>query len=122
MKSQFATAAEHGVDQSANEQAAGLAGASDVVGTEFHHFLADVQDLVRQVAHDADPVVVQLRAKVETAMASIKDTIADSREQIKQQARTVLHRGDGYVRDQPWQAVGIAALVGVALGVVIARR
>ena len=95
---------------------------SDAITDEFRNFFGDVQELMRQVAHDADPALIQLRAKVETAMASVKATLASSQEQIGRQARSALQGSDRYVRAQPWQAVGIAALVGVVLGVVVARR
>jgi ElaB/YqjD/DUF883 family membrane-anchored ribosome-binding protein len=39
-------------------------------------------------------------------------------EEYVEQARAV----DGYVREHPWQAVGVAALAGIVLGLLITRR
>ena len=39
-------------------------------------------------------------------------------EKTKQAARAT----DDYVHDNPWQAVGVAAAIGLALGVLIGRR
>ena len=39
-------------------------------------------------------------------------------EKTKQAARVT----DDYVRDNPWQAVGIAAMAGLVLGILISRR
>jgi ElaB/YqjD/DUF883 family membrane-anchored ribosome-binding protein len=37
-------------------------------------------------------------------------------------ARELASEGDEYVHDNPWTAVGVAAGVGVLLGVLVSRR
>jgi ElaB/YqjD/DUF883 family membrane-anchored ribosome-binding protein len=41
---------------------------------------------------------------------------------VRAQARRVASSADGYVRESPWQALGIAALAGLAVGFLVARR
>jgi ElaB/YqjD/DUF883 family membrane-anchored ribosome-binding protein len=48
--------------------------------------------------------------------------LSDGAAQVKGQARQVSRTTDTYVRDNPWQVVGIAAVVGIALGILMTRR
>jgi ElaB/YqjD/DUF883 family membrane-anchored ribosome-binding protein len=91
-------------------------------GQEVSDLMADVQDLLGRVAHSADPEIARLRAKVEGAMASAKTALSDGRNSVQRHAREAVHAGDTYVREQPWQSVGIAAAAGLLVGFLIARR
>jgi ElaB/YqjD/DUF883 family membrane-anchored ribosome-binding protein len=89
---------------------------------EVHKLIADVEDLVRRVGDAADPELARLRAKVESTVATTKRAISDGTEQAQRQAKEALEAGDRYVRDQPWDAIGIAAVVGLAIGFLVGRR
>jgi len=45
-----------------------------------------------------------------------------ARRRSGEQVRSAVRAADDYVRANPWQAVGIAALAGIALGLLISRR
>ena len=89
---------------------------------EVRRLIADVEDLIRRVGDAADPEVARLRAKVESAVASTKSAISEGAEQVQRQAKEALQAGDRYVRDQPWEAIGIAAIAGLAIGFLVGRR
>jgi ElaB/YqjD/DUF883 family membrane-anchored ribosome-binding protein len=89
---------------------------------EIRNLLADMQDLLGRVGHLADPEIARLRARVERGLATAKKTIADGADRVQRQAQDVITAGDGYVRDRPWQAVGIAAAAGLLVGFLVARR
>ena len=57
-----------------------------------------------------------------TPTSAAKSALADSASQVRGQARQLTKTTDSYVRDNPWQVVGIAAVVGVVLGVLMSRR
>jgi ElaB/YqjD/DUF883 family membrane-anchored ribosome-binding protein len=63
-----------------------------------------------------------VRAKVEAAVATTKKAISEGAEQVQRQAKEALDAGDRYVRDQPWEAIGIAAVAGLAIGFLVGRR
>ena len=94
----------------------------DAGGQEMSSLIADVQDLLRRVAHVADPEIARLRTKVGRALTSAKRVLADGTDQVQRQAKNAMTAGDGYVREQPWQAVGIAAAAGLLVGFLVARR
>jgi len=94
----------------------------DAGGQEVGSLMADVQELLGQLTHVADPEIARLRTKVEHGMATAKRTLAGRVDQVQRRAKDAMTAGDGYVRDRPWQAVGIAALAGIVVGVLVGRR
>ena len=91
---------------------------------EVKNLIADVEDLIDRVGEAADPEVKRLRAKVADAVVSTKRSIATGAGHVQRQAREVLDASDRYVREQPWEAIGIAAVAGIAVGFLLssARR
>jgi ElaB/YqjD/DUF883 family membrane-anchored ribosome-binding protein len=103
-------------------------GASDAAlerhgrGQEVPNLTVDVQDLLGRIAHVADPEIARLRAKIERGLTTAKTTLADGTNRVQRHAKDVMTAGDSYVRDRPWQAVGIAAAAGLVVGFLAARR
>lgn len=85
-------------------------------------FLDNVDDLTKAIKDVEAPEIARVRAKVKMAMAAAKSAITDGAAQVRGQAQQVTRTTDGYVRDNPWQVVGIAAVVGIALGMMMTRR
>jgi len=91
-------------------------------GQDAPTLLADVQDLVGRVAHVADPEIARLRVRIEAGLASTRKALSDGTEQVQRQAKAAMATSDRYVHEQPWQSVGIAAVAGLVVGFLIARR
>ena len=100
-------------------------GASNIktaASSEIKSLIADVEDLVARIADLKDADVARVRTKVMRAVEAAKGSLADSAETVRRQAQRVAATADDYVHDSPWQAVGIAALVGAVVGVIASRR
>ncbi|MEP6548573.1 MAG: DUF883 family protein [Gammaproteobacteria bacterium] len=100
-------------------------GASDIksaASSEIKNLIADVEDLMARIADLKDADVVRVRGKVQRAVEATKQSLADSAETIRQHAQNVASTADDYVRESPWQAIGIAALVGAVVGILATRR
>ncbi|MBS0612619.1 MAG: DUF883 domain-containing protein [Proteobacteria bacterium] len=89
---------------------------------EFKSFIDDVEEIVSRVADLNDPEVARLRDRLRDSMSSVKEALTDGADRVRQRAREVAGGTDDYVRENPWQALGIAALVGVAIGFLASRR
>ena len=85
-------------------------------------FLDNVDDLTKAIKDVEAPEIARVRAKVKMALAAAKSALTDGAAQVKGQARMVTRTTDNYVRDNPWQVVGIAAVVGIAVGMMLTRR
>ena len=83
---------------------------------------SDVEDLIARIADLKDADVVRVRGKVERAVDATKQSLADSADLIRQHAQNAANTADNYIRESPWQAVGIAALVGAIVGILATRR
>ena len=100
-------------------------GAHDIkaaASTEIKSLIADVEDLMARIADLKDADVVRVRGKVQRAVDATKQSLADGADAIRQHAQNVAGTADDFVRDSPWQAVGIAALVGAVVGILATRR
>jgi ElaB/YqjD/DUF883 family membrane-anchored ribosome-binding protein len=125
MENTFQGSPENVQQASDRLQADFQSGAKRLRGTaasELQNLIADVEDLIGRISNLKDADVARVRGKVEQALASAKETINSGTDSVRQQARRVASTTDGYVRENPWQALGIAALVGVAIGFLVTRR
>jgi ElaB/YqjD/DUF883 family membrane-anchored ribosome-binding protein len=55
------------------------------------------------------------------SLASVIDPLMDASENWVQKARELVSSADDYVRNNPWQALGVMAMVGVTVGYLISR-
>lgn len=62
------------------------------------------------------------RAKFQDTLSQAKDGLSDMQENVSARTRTAMDSTDEYVREHPWQSVGIGAAVGVVLGLLMMRR
>jgi ElaB/YqjD/DUF883 family membrane-anchored ribosome-binding protein len=88
----------------------------------INDFLDNVDDLTKAIKDIEAPEIARVRAKVKMALAAAKSALSDSAAQVRGQARMVTQTTDNYVRDNPWQMVGIATVVGIAVGMMLTRR
>ena len=83
-------------------------------------FLENVDDLTKAIKDVETPEIARMRAKVKMALSAAKSALSDGAAGFARQAP-----GDPDHRllraRQPWQVVGIAAVIGVALGVMLTR-
>lgn len=94
----------------------------DAATGEVHNLIADVEDLVSRVADVQDPDIVRIRNKVRAALVSTRDAVVSGAATVQRQARQAAATTDDYVRSSPWQALGMAALAGAAIGYIAGRR
>jgi len=94
----------------------------NVASAEVKNLIADVEDLLARIADLKDADVSRVRNKVLQAVGNAKETIAANADNLRRQAREAVTATDDFVHDSPWQAVGIAALVGALVGILVTRR
>ncbi len=100
----------------------GISDIKSAASGEIKNLIADVEDLMARIADLKDADVVRVRSRVQRAVDATKQSLSDSAETLRRQAREVAGTADDYVRESPWQAIGIAALVGAVVGILATRR
>lgn len=103
--------------------------AGGAVKTELTDLYNDVLDFVSKPELRNDPDVGALRQKIERGMSAARDSVtaardsvADATRQVSRQAGRAVQAADDYAHHEPWRVAGVAALVGLAIGVLISRR
>jgi ElaB/YqjD/DUF883 family membrane-anchored ribosome-binding protein len=84
--------------------------------------IRDAESLLRATAAQTGDKVEEIRARAQESVRAAKARLATIEDQALEQARALAGDADDYVRDNPWQAVGIAAGIGLVLGLLMSRR
>jgi ElaB/YqjD/DUF883 family membrane-anchored ribosome-binding protein len=84
--------------------------------------LDGVDDLISQVSSVDGAELRKIQAKLRVSLSAAKSALNDGANHVRRQARQVANTTDSYVHDSPWQALGIAAVAGFALGLVFAAQ
>jgi len=96
--------------------------ASRTGSQEFRNLVADVEELIKRVAHVDDADLARAREKLQHTLSAAKTALHDGTERVKTTARQAADRTDQYVHTNPWSAVGIAAAAGAAIAVLLSTR
>ena len=84
--------------------------------------VSDAEEILRATAGVAGEKVGELRERIIDRLRDAKVRIADAEEMLVDRTKAAARATDDYVNDNPWRAVGIAAGVGLLLGIIIGRR
>jgi ElaB/YqjD/DUF883 family membrane-anchored ribosome-binding protein len=106
----------------ANDLSEGAGNVKSVASDEIRSLIADVEDLVARISDLKDDDLTRVRNKVMRAVGDAKESLADSADRLRRQTQRIATTTDDYVHDNPWQAVGLAALVGAVVGIIASRR
>jgi ElaB/YqjD/DUF883 family membrane-anchored ribosome-binding protein len=116
-----ATDAAENLSNASREAASDLRKRSSETGgfaaQELRAFLADVEELVRKVANVSDADVARVRVKVANALGEMRQVAGDTAAGLRDRARVAVDATDDYVRERPWTSIGIAAALGLLIGV-----
>lgn len=89
---------------------------------ELHNFFQDVQDLLVKATPLGDAEATRLREKIEASIDDVKSKAMRGSKRVKDATTAAARSTDSYVRENPWTVAGISALVGIAVGMTLARR
>lgn len=89
---------------------------------DFKVVVADAEALLKATASQSGEKIVALRAKAEESLRVGKVRMAEAQEALLVRTREAADAADLYVHDNPWRAVGIAAGIGLVVGLLIGRR
>jgi len=78
--------------------------------------------LLRETAGLAGERVSEVRDRASDSLRAAREQLGTLEQEVLTRAKEAARDADGYVRENPWQAVGIAAGVGLLLGILISRR
>jgi ElaB/YqjD/DUF883 family membrane-anchored ribosome-binding protein len=84
---------------------------------DLHALVSDAEALLKATAGQAGEKATEARERAEESLDALRGRLSDIEDVVKGRARQV----DGYVRDNPWQALAIAGGVALLVGVLMGR-
>ncbi len=90
--------------------------------SDFKQVVADAEELLKATAGTAGDKMGEMRIKVQEHLSAAKIRLADLEATVVDKSKAAARATDDYVHDNPWRAVGVAAGVGLIIGLLIGRR
>ena len=84
--------------------------------------LAEAEEMLKRASTETGDKARDLRSQVETQLLRAKLKLQEIEGEAIDHAKAAARATDDYVHDHPWQAIGIAASVGLLLGLMMHRR
>ncbi len=94
----------------------------DKLVQDFKIVVADAEELLKATASTAGEKVSVARERIQDSLHKAKVKLAEAEDVIVLKGKEAAHVTDEYVHENPWRAVGIAAGVGLIIGLLIGRR
>ncbi|MFX1679754.1 DUF883 family protein [Mitsuaria sp. CC2] len=95
---------------------------SDRLLNDLHQVVTDAESLLRATADQTSAGASELRARVQTTLDRAKSSLGEFQAAAVDRAKAAGKATDDYVHDNPWQSVGVAAGVGLLIGLLLTSR
>lgn len=89
---------------------------------DFKIVVADTEALLKASADQGGEKMAEIRAKAEESLHAVKQRLGEAQDALVEKTKEAAHAADAYVHEKPWNAIGIAAGVGLIIGLLIHRR
>jgi ElaB/YqjD/DUF883 family membrane-anchored ribosome-binding protein len=84
--------------------------------------IRDAESLLKATAAQTGEKIDEVRARAEESVQLAKARLVGIEDEALERARELAKDADNYVRGNPWGAVGVAAGIGLVLGLLLGRR
>jgi ElaB/YqjD/DUF883 family membrane-anchored ribosome-binding protein len=97
-------------------------GGDSKIAREFNNFVADIEDLIKATTNLTGEDLQKAKDKLNERISAAKKSVTEVSETVVERARKTAETTNTYVHEQPWNAVGASAAIGLLLGYLLARR
>ena len=84
--------------------------------------MRDAEALIKATSAQTGEKIQEVRARAEESLRQARTRLTVVEDEAMQRAREVADATEEYVKENPWQSVGIAAGVGLLVGLLLSRR
>lgn len=95
---------------------------TDQLVADLKTVMEDAEALLKATSTLTGEKIQEVRARAEESLRQAKVRLSEVEEEAMRRAKEIAEAADEYVHENPWQSVGIAAGIGLVLGLLIARR
>ena len=90
--------------------------------TDIKSVISDAEDMLSATADQTGEKLANLRARVKARLSDARERLIDAEAALRHNTKLAARAADDYVHESPWTAVGVAAGVGLLVGLIIGRR
>lgn len=83
--------------------------------------VADAEELLRATAGQAGEKAAAARERIQESLVHAKERLVAAEHAVVEKTKEAAKATDEYVHENPWKSVGIAAGVGLIIGMLISR-
>ncbi len=94
----------------------------DRLMADFNTVVVDAEQLLKSLASESGDKAQELRAKAEQSLGVAKEHLLEIERSLGVKAKAAADATEGYVQENPWQSLGMAAALGVLVGLLLNRR
>ncbi len=88
---------------------------------DFKVVVADAEALLKATANHGGEELAAIRAKAEESLKEVKEKLATAQASLVSSTKDAARATEVYVQENPWAAVGIAAGIGLLVGLLNGR-
>lgn len=96
--------------------------AQEILMADFQALVRDTEKLLADTANLAGDQADELREQIHERLTQARETLQLTQESVRERGQAALGSAEQYVQENPWQAIGIAAGVGLLIGLLANRR
>lgn len=100
----------------------GLNAAKDKLAEDFQSVVDGAEELLRVTSNNTEASYSTAKKKLEHSLKVAREELAHIEHVARLKAKEAAKATDAYVHDNPWQAIGVGAALGLVIGVLIGRR
>lgn len=89
---------------------------------DFKALMADAEALIKATAHHEEGPLSTIRSKALDTLNNARESLSSVEGTLTEKAKVVAEGTDNFVHRNPWEAVGVAAGLGLLIGLFIGRR
>lgn len=89
---------------------------------DVRQVLSNTEDLLNSSGEEGGEKARELRQRIGANLKQAKNRLIEAEQLIAGKAKAAAKATDQYVHENPWKSIGIAAGVGLLLGLLISRR
>lgn len=95
---------------------------SDKLLHDMQTVIRDAEVLLKSSTLPASEEFKSAKERFENTLRNAKDEALRIERLIVDKTKDAVHTTDNYVKDHPWQAVGLSSAIGLVIGLLISRK
>lgn len=94
---------------------------TEIVKSDVKDVLDHAEDLLKQAAATTGEQAAELHRRGMTLLRQASDKAQELQEVVVEKSKAAAQATDDYVHDHPWKSIGMAAVAGFAIGLLVNR-